>query len=330
MAGFFNADLIIFTSLKEGIRRIKDSLYLVDSINGLLVEDQLLADLYGKQEVDRFRKFVDKTYINVVLDHRPPEQAKYPCISVGIGQGAEEPQQKLALGDGHDTITVDPNSLQGLKVTPKTLVGPVTPESYDKMTGTLVLPDSVSLKDVYQGMVVLDEVNNTSYDIEMVIDNQTLMITPDSTPNLNGMTIRPRSKLVGNTRKSVYCRENYDLTVVATDPTELLYVFNLTMLILLRFKKELFELRGFDVQTFNYGPIMNGDDGSPNKIWFRTISLSGRVEYQWSNEISEQIEGLKVDLRVTNTDGDDLKSPDGVLAQVQAQGWSEPGDPDAE
>lgn len=330
MAGFFTADMIITSSLKEGIRRLKQSLYVIDSINEDLTADSLLKDTYGQTEKDRFRKFVERNEVNVVLDHRPPESAKYPCISVGIGQGSEEPQAKLALGDGHDTIMVNPEDLKGAKITPRVIVGPVTPESYDKMTGTIVLPDSVSLRDVYAGQFVHDTKNNKNYVIELILDEHTILITSGSDPDLNGMTISPSTSQVGNTKKSVWCRENYSITCVATDPVELIYLFQVTMLVLLRFKKDLFEIRGLDVQTFTYTQIMQSQDSQANNVWYRTINLSGRVQYEWSNEISEPIDGLKPDLKITNPNGDDLKSPEGVLAQVQKQGWSMAGDPEGE
>lgn len=328
MAGFFTADMIITSSLKEGIRRLKKNLYVIDSINEDLTSDDLLKDTYGQAEMDRFRKFVERNEINVVLDHRPPEQAKYPCISVGIGQGSEEPQQKLALGDGHDTFMVDPESLRGASVAPRTIVGPFTPDSYDKMTGTIVVPDNISLSDVYAGQFVRDNKNNVNYVIEVVLDNKTLMIASGSDPDLNGMTISPSTSQVGNTKKSVYCRENYTITCVSVDPVELIYLFQVTMLVLLRFKKDLFELRGFDVQTFTYTPIVPSADTQANNVWYRTINLSGRVKYEWSNEISQSIDGLKSGIKITNLDGEDIKSPDGVLEQVQNQNWSMAGDPD--
>lgn len=328
MAGFFTADMVITSSLKEGIKRLKQNLYVIDSINADLLEDQILKDTYGQAEADRFRAFMARNEINIVLDHRPPEQAKYPCISVGIGQGSEEPQQKLALGDGNDTIMTDPKDLRGAQVTPQNIVGPFTPDSYDKITGVVTAPDSVSFKNVYSNQYLVDNVNNQKYKIELVLDDKTLMIAPGSDPNLTGATITSAYGTVGNTRRSVYCRENYTLTCVSADPVELVYLFQVAMLVLLRFKKDLFELRGFDVQTFSYTPIMQSADSQANNVWYRTINLSGRVEYKWSHEVTQPIEGIDTGLKITNQQGDDIKSPDAVLEQVQKQGWSLAGDPD--
>ena len=325
--GFFNGDLVIHTSMKEGIERLKKNLYIIDSINRDIVTDDLLKREFGDAELKRFRNFVARNEIAVTSDHKPPETVTYPCISIGIGQGGEDSQNKLSLGDNNFTTMVNPEDLLGHQVTPRIILGPVTPQSYDPETGQITLPGTVSLAKVYPGQFVMDNVNQKQYVIEFVLNDQSLTIAAGSNPNLTGMTILPSTSKVGDTHRHVYCRENYTITAVAKDPVEAIYVFQVAMLILLRFKVDLFERRGFAVHTFTYDPVMQGDDGSPNSVWFRKINLSGRVEYRWSDQISQPIDGIDTDLRVSDQQGNDTKTSPGVLSQVEDQNWKMPGDP---
>src|ERR1700677_588841 len=132
MEGFFNGDLVLFTSLKEGIRRLKEHLYIIDSINQELVNDPLLNGEFGQKELERFRDFARRNEITITTDHKPPKQINYPCISIGIGQGREDEQRRLSLGDTQNdqTTLIDPNLLLGSEVVPRIILGPVTPISY--------------------------------------------------------------------------------------------------------------------------------------------------------------------------------------------------------
>jgi hypothetical protein len=323
---FFNGDLIVHTSMQEGIAQLKKDLYVIDSINRDLVTDRLLKEQFGEKELERFRNFVARNEILVTNDHKPPETVTYPCISIGIGAGGEDSQNKISLGDNDYTTRVNPQDLLGAQVTPRLILGPVTPQTYDSVTGQMTFVSDVSLALVFEGQYVMDNVNQKSYRIQTVLDDQSLIIAPGSNPNLNGMTVLPSTSQVGDTHAHVYCRESYSITAVAKDPVESIYVFQLAMLVLLRFKIELFEKRGFAVQTFTYTPLQMGEDSSPNEIWYRTINLTGRVEYNWSSKISLPIDGVVGEIKVTDQNLDNIQSPPGVLAQVEAQGWDMLGD----
>lgn len=325
--GFFNGDLVIHTSMQEGIAQLKKHLYVIDSINKDLVTDRLLKEQFGQKELERFRNFVTRNEILVTSDHKPPETITYPCISIGIGAGGEDSQNKLSLGDNAYTTKVDPDSLLGSQISPRIILGPITPQVYNSATGQMTFASNVSLAPVFEGQYVFDVVNKQHYKIQSVLDDQNLTIAAGSNPNLTGMTILPSTSQVGDTFGHVYCRENYSITAVAKDPVESIYVFQLAMLVLLRFKVELFEKRGFAVQTFSYDPLMQGDDGSPNEVWFRKINLSGRVEYKWSDKISLPIDGIDMNLKITDQNADNIQTPPGVLPQVEEQNWQMIGDP---
>src|SRR5579871_446394 len=165
MDGFFNGDLVLFTSLKEGVKRLKKHLYIIDSINQELIKDKYLKEEFGQAELERFRNFMSRNEITITTDHKPPKQINYPCISIGIGQGREDDQRRLSLGDAvnNDTRMVDPASLLGSEVVPRIILGPVTPDSYDPATGLMTFSDSVSLTNVVSGQYVADNVNNKTY-----------------------------------------------------------------------------------------------------------------------------------------------------------------------
>src|ERR1700677_1976769 len=214
MDGFFNGDLVLFTSLKEGVKRLKEHLYIIDSINQELVNDPLLAVEFGQKELERFRDFTRRNEITITTDHKPPKQVNYPCISIGIGNGREDDQRRLSLGDTQNDQTeiINPNVLLGAEVIPRNILDPVTPISYEPSSGIITFGTNVNLNDIVEGQLVMDNVNNKTYPILLVLSASSIQIEPGSQPSLDGMTIISSVNGVGATRKNVYCYENYTIT----------------------------------------------------------------------------------------------------------------------
>jgi hypothetical protein len=326
-------DAIIISAIRIGLADIRRNEFLVNDIMSQFVTDPYLKDSWGKQQIDAFKAFLQNTKINIVMETRLPDTSKLPAIVVKIG-GGQEDQQKEGLGDSPHYNNIRPASTEGIFPDKLITVGPVTPISFDSDSGMITFDPSVDLSDVFEGQYVFDEVNKKAYTIQFVMDSSNIMIDSGLRPNLQNMTIRPQSNSVRNTNKSIWFWENYTFTCISTEPNELMFLYSLMMYISIRYKKSLFEARGFEVSTLSYSEVYAPNPSDDTNILFgRDIMIRGRVEHAAIEATHELITGINTKILIdpTNDGGIDTPqdptiTPAGILPQVEKQQWQMIGD----
>ena len=325
-------DAVILSAFRVGLADIRRNQYLIDDIMSQFSSDPYLKEAWGQQQIDRMKSFVAKQKINIMMETKLPDTSKLPAIIVKIGGGTEDPQ-KQGLGDSDHYENIQPATTQGIFPSQLIVLGPVTPISYDSVSGQISFDPSVDLTAVFEGQFVFDEVNKQLYEILVVLDDHTIMIDSGLKPNLQGMTIRPQSNLVRNTLKSIWCYENFTLTCISTEPNELMFLYSLVIYILGRYKKNLFEARNFQISTMSYSEIYLPNPGDETNILFaRDVSLRGRVEHSFISSTDEMITGISPTLYVEADDKDgapiepDTTTPALYNTQVSNQNWAMSGD----
>lgn len=322
--GIVPSDVIFFTALHVAVSDLRKNLYLVDDMLSMFTSDPYLKKLYGKKEIDRFKNFLATKEINILMEHRLKDMGQYPAIVIAIDP-AQEDTGKAALGDSHTQESASPSATYGAFEDPQIVLGPITPVSYDKDTGIVTfeaLTDgSGPLVNVFEGQKVYDEKNKMAYEIQAVLDDFSLMIDTDLKADLTGMTIRTISNQVIHTRKSIWYYETYRVAVLSTEPSEALFLYALVMYILGRYKKTLFEARGFEISTVSYGGLENNSPDDTNQLYGRVLTVRGRVEHSFIESTTEQIQGIGHNLLINPNVDEGLASPDSILEIVQKQGW---------
>lgn len=317
--GIFQADLVARSAILESLADLRKNTFLMDDALSHLLDDPYLQKVYGKKEIDNFKKFLTTRNIMVAIEHRPQDQASFPAIVVKLGPGDED-GPKDALGDGFQQENVDPSTLGGVFKYPQIVAGPLTPEAYDVLTGQISFADGVVLSNVFEDQMVYDEINRKSYPIKLVLGDSEIMIEENLSPppNLTGMTIRTIQNQVGHIRRSLFVWEKVELEILATTGQEVIYLFTILMYALIRYKKPLWDARNFQVSSITYSDLYHATpQADPNVIYGRTISMRGRVEQSAIESTSELLQGLSLDLRVA-----DMETPDSIEEQVESQGWS--------
>jgi len=305
------------------LKDLRKNRFLVDDILCDVTGDELLKDLYGAKEVEKFNLLVDKD-IQINVEHAV-DHAKLPAIAIRVSGGSEDTSRTGdALSDGYRTDRVDAKSLGGIYKTPRIILGPVTPESFDYLTGKMTFPESVSLARVFDEMMVYDEVNKKAYPIVTVMNDFTLFIDPPKErPNLTGMTIRGKDESAIHVRKEYFTTEQVTFICAAKDPVEVIYLYQIMMYLIGRHRLNFFETRNFRNTTLQYSPIYKltaPDD--PNFVFARDITLNGTVEHNYIESTSRPLDGSSPDVRIA-----DMKTPDALIAQASGQGWSGEEDP---
>lgn len=315
-----SSDLLFSQIVKAMIKDLRKNRFLINDIVSDVTSDPLLKDLYGQKEVEKFNLLVDKE-IQVNMEFAI-DQSKFPAIAIRVGGGSEDTSRTGdPLSDGFGQEQVQSNTLGGVFKTPRIIVGPVTPESFDYTTGRIEFPESVSLSKVFDGMLVYDEVNKKEYPILVVMDDYTLLIDSGVRPNLTNMTIRSATQAAIHTRRTYFTTEQITFICASPDPVEVIYLYQILMYQIGRHRLQYFESKNFRTATLNYSPIYRLSD-DPVLLFARDITLNGTVEHSYIENTQRPIDGMAHDLRLNNE-----KTPDSVYPNVSKQGWSSEEDP---
>ena len=324
----FQADLVWGTALRAAIADMRKNQYLLEDAYKDLLKDPYLRKLYGLKEVERFKAFISKD-IEVFVRHRPPDHIKFPYICIHVG-GGDEDAPKDALGDSFQSENRSPESLGGAVSDNSTVLGPVTPLSFDSLTGTVTFGPGVDLiaSKVFDTQFVIDTVNNKAYPIELVLDSSNLLIEPlpDGTNiNLTNMQIKRTPNFLGAVRRSMWLWRTDTLELAATDGNECMYLFTLVMYILLRYKKQLWDMRNFAAATISHSALERlSSESDPNNVYAITINIRGRTELSAIESVQPLIGGIDTQIKIA-----DMTSPPAVLQQEGPNPlWEGEGDPD--
>jgi hypothetical protein len=315
----YAGDAIILTAFRRALEDLRAKrTYLAQDAMSQFITDPLLQRYYADQ-IPSYESFLQNVNINLVMETRLKDDAKFPVIAIGIGSSSED-TQKGSLGDSQLYNVVPAQSLGGALYEPELIiVPPTTPLSYDATTGLLTFANS--LPDVFPGQFVRDEVNNISYEILLVLSSTQLMLDPALKANFTGMTIRPLANVVIHNRKIWWAWENYTVKCLSTDPTELMQLYTTVYYILGRYKKALFEHRGYEINTVNVGEVYNASPDGTQQLFGRDFQLRGRCQHTFIETTDLQIQGANTDLLIEGP-----PSPPDILTQVENQGWEMTGD----
>lgn len=210
----FQSDLIIPSFLRAAIADIQRNKFLADDMMKETATDALLKGVYGVKEQERLKAFLKKK-IHILVEHRQPDQAAYPCVVFSMGSGQEDTKQ--GLSNDYESEDVQISSLGGaITSNPRVIIEKITPSSYDPETGAIQFAAGVNLDrlGVYSGMLIYDTVNQKYHEINLVLDSSNLLIDGfpiDKAPNLDNMAIYPSKQIAINTIRSVKMWENHTL-----------------------------------------------------------------------------------------------------------------------
>ena len=318
----FQTDLVWYSAFTAALADLRKNLFVIEDAYSQLRTDPFLRKLYGEKEVERLKAFLSKE-INIFVQHRTPDLAKFPAIVIRCGS-AEEDAHKDALGDSFQQERVDPTTLGGAYSESSVLIGPITPESYDPLTGTITFGDNVDLSasNIFDTHYIYDVVNQKYYGIQLVLDSSNLLIEPNSKPNLTNMLIKRSKDSFGHVRRSVWFWETDSIDLMSTDANELIYLYTIVMLILIRYKKQLLDARNFAAMTVSYSEIYRvSAEDDPNNVYGRTLTIRGRVENNAIESTGPLIGGVNMDLEIAG-----MTSPPAVLASEVDPLWVGQGD----
>ncbi len=304
--GIFQSDLVIRMALIEGMKIIRNTPYLLDSVIRGITVDTLTNKLYGQKELDALKKWYKNTEVPVILYRTGG--AVTPSISLALVASTINAE---TLGDVHYD-PFEPISDDEWLV----IAGPFEP-MYDPDTGLMTLPESLEV-DVFPGMAVLDS-KGTAYTINSISSNVSpisFFLDEDINTSFQGATIRGSTPSVLEEQGSVKFKESWSIGVhVHSEAGQLQFLHSIITFILLWGKESLFEARGFELSDFSSTDFARNqafDDGE--LAWTRFVNLNGITQQVFPKRRTQRIVGVNSQLQIIG--GENVPSSEGDISNL--------------
>ncbi len=244
-------------------------------------------------------------------------------ISIGLQSSTED---LSTLGDVNYEPSEDVPANE-VSTTPQVLLGPFTPKSFDSATGIVTLPDNLNTDNLFVNTILVDTKSNYGYIIREILTDSSFLIDEDVIANFTNAYVAPIDSFYTASIESCLFKQTFAIKAFAqSEPIHVLYLQSIIEFILLRYKEQLLEARGFERSTISTGPLYQFAETDKDLTWARDITLSGYVRQYWPKMISPKIQGIKIQgIQIIGG----TVTPPGFLNLVVQQGWGIEGDNDA-
>ena len=313
--GIFQGDVVIRKALLQGLDNLYNNPELLDDIFQSLVEDELTRDEYGAKQVDIAKKWFLDTNIPVMMNFRVAEQAM-PCIAISLQESVEAEQTH---GDVH---YVPQQETEGDW---PALTDKFNPVRYSPTSGIMVLPaDVMGNQLVAPGMFIVN-CNGQKFMIIENLGDDEIALAPRTFGDFTDIVIRGSRPRYVTTIESLSFKETYQIGIhVMSEPSHLLFLHAIVKFILLKYKQDLLESRGFERSAISSTDFRRNMEFDVEEAFSRYINITGYVRESWPKTKKPMIDvvnlggdpdvafdGLVISAAGDDTDGEEPVGPDG-------------------
>jgi hypothetical protein len=316
-----SSDLIIRSTFEAAFADLRaNSWLLIDVFNSLvLINDPLTSTDYGQKEVQRAMNWFLSTDIPVYMQYRI-DNVTFPSITI-IDMGASEMVgQRTALADDGHTETWSPENVVS---TPQYVVPPFAVSNYDSTSGLITMPSSVNTSQVVPGQFLVSVASGKSYVIDKIAGTNQFYIEPNVTDNITTCYVLPLTPNWNLQREQTFFKQNYAIMVAAiSDPVYCTWLTQIVTYVLGRYKEAYLEARGYEVSSFDVGPLTIDQAFNNEQVYYKQISLTGECEMGWAKYVAPQFQGYNTGIVIANAPA----SPPDVLPVILNEGIQMEGD----
>jgi hypothetical protein len=310
----FAGDVVIKQAIELGIEDIRANTWLINDILSSFTSDPRMSTIYGQKEIDACKEWFLNNKIEINLRFRNDKE-QFPCVSIALGSSSEMPDMKH-MGDlSTEIVEFMPTDIG--KTLPF-IVKPFTHEGYDPNTGILSVPDSISLRKVVAGQVLVDAATGNGYVIVNVTDSQ-IELEAELDFTANQVAVIPKYQTYKARREHSFFQESYSIGChVIGEPSQLLWLHAIVLYSLLRYREGLLEARCFTqsmVSSSDMTPNQNYGPMGAENVFSRYITLTGMVENSWLKTPVRTIESIDLVDRV----GDTLKAGVKIISNLNSR-----------
>ncbi len=294
--------------------------WLLDYIFAFFPNDDLTSKTYGDTERARAKKWFLEHQIYVSMNFRAGDD-QFPLVAIGLQSSVEA---NATLGDvNYDTSEDVPAN--EVSVSQNSILGPFDVSGYNSTTGLVTLPPDLSTSGIFAGMILVDTTTNAGHTILEVTDTQSFLIAKDIQANFSNAFIAPIDNFFITTLESCVFKQTFSLKCFAqNDALFTLYLEQIILFVLLRYKEQLLEGRGFEASSLSSGPLYKWTDTTVESVYCRDITITGLIRHYWPKLISQKVQGIAINgIKII---GGSITPPN-MLLQQQLAGWIMEKDP---
>lgn len=289
-------DLIVESVLREGFIALKRNPELINDIFSSLTRPYA-SKKYGEKELERIKDMISKKDWSFVHSFGEVE-ANLPCISIQLGNETED--KPLAhIDDYEDSLTVpitDPDQLAAL-----VKIAGIQPDSYDALSGTVYVPDSVNLSQVHINLIYVDAAGIEHGIIGGIVNE----------PGAKQFVVPKNSDVDISASGQIKSGIDYEQFEVRgmTSETQLLlgihtkdalatkYIYILIKFILAARKKALIE-RGFICSSYQGSDFTRNLKYEADIVYTRYLTVSGKVQDNFRSDQEDIFDHINVKILV--------------------------------
>ena len=325
--GILATDILIKTAIEGGIADLKRNSWMLEDVFGGLATDPLSAKEYGTKEVTQAIQWFLNNEMHVYLGFRV-DLPTMPAISI-VQTACGEALDRTSLADVGMTEEIDHRKANQA---PDKVLTTFTPKEYNADQGLVTLPDHLSSNQIAVGMYLVTKAGK-SFQILSTPSARSFTIKSETKLNLTECTVVPATRLWNLHREITYLNESYNIGLhTVSDPVTNVWIRQVVLYILNRYKEVYFEARGLELTTFNCSGMRLNSYFDQERVFTTDIHFSGIVQADWIKFIAPKLAKTtaRIDMAKArqNASGpeDSILTPAQYRDQVKSQTWAMKGD----
>ena len=289
-------EFVFESVIRDGLGELRANPALLDDIFSRFLEAHF-GTQYGQSKIDELKTYIANNQIKIVQSWAMVP-TRLPCISIQLDTSIEDPDiQNLSneFEDFDETIT------------PTVIVDPVTPGTYDTVTGKLTITTG-DLSLVCPGMNYVDNSGVTFKIISAsnVSGNKFLFIDKGQSPDLGGDgRVESALNIKRTERRMIRLNENIRLGCHANNDVHIAkYIYYILTFILKSRQKSLID-RGISLD-FGSGSVYDRDDTFEGEhVFSRFIVVNCLSQFDWDQEEVNLVDCFDLTVKVNDPNPDD-------------------------
>lgn len=284
--GIFQGDVVVRAAIIRAMDLVRDDPDLLNSVFESLTEDDVTRDTYGEAQVKLARDWFMETNIPVFMNFRVAEEA-IPCITISLQESQEADQT-------HGDVHYVPQELSPGDW--PVVVGPFTPTGYSAFSGIMALPDSVMGDSTIAAGMLVQTRAGRQYPVTQNLGDNEIALKPLTADDFTDAVILGPTDRFVTTIESVTFRESYQIGIhVLAEPENLLYLHSIVQFMLLRYKQDLLERRGFERTQLSSTDFRRNMDFENENVFSRFMTITGYARHYWPKDVIPLVDTINGD-----------------------------------
>jgi len=273
--GIVDTSWVLRTAIMAGLEDIRQNPELINyALSNLFLIDPITNKDIRTTIINTAKDWILNSKISVVL-YPKLDEVEFPCVTINILDSVEVENQ---LGDIHYKPSQEGNTVDPY------LLGPITTSAYNVDTGEITLPASAGSIYSTERMAVI---GTDGKEIPIVKSwyGSSIFIPPNTNPSLvNIISVGTASPNARTRLESARFLEKFTIGCFAQgEPSYTIYLNSIIMFVLLRYRENLLEARGYERTTVSNGALTSFSqfiEGKEN-VFGRNINISGYTNVVW-------------------------------------------------